>query len=109
MSETLDPAVEPALGVPQPAVVRPHRVWARWIALALAALFGLSLLWPDEPMIPVQGATRADWHPRSFWYHPWGASGVHKGIDIFAPEGLPILAATSGLVVRSGMYGAAAT
>jgi hypothetical protein len=40
----------------------------------------MSLLWPDAPTIPVQGATRADWHPHSFWYHPWGASGVHKGM-----------------------------
>jgi murein DD-endopeptidase MepM/ murein hydrolase activator NlpD len=75
-------------------------------ALALAALFVLSLVWPDRPAMPVQGAVRADWNPRSFWYYPWGASGVHKGNDIFAPEGRPVLAATSGLVIRSGFYGA---
>ncbi len=72
----------------------------------LAAVFILSLAWPDDPAIPVQGAARADWNPRSFWYYPWGASGVHKGIDIFAPESRPVLAATSGLVVRSGLHGA---
>lgn len=27
---------------------------------------------------------------------------VHKGIDIFAPEGTPVIAATSGLVVYAG-------
>jgi murein DD-endopeptidase MepM/ murein hydrolase activator NlpD len=76
----------------------------RW-ALAFAAAFVLSLAWPDHPAIPVRGATRADWNPRSFWFYPWGASGVHKGIDIFAPEGRPVLAATSGLVIRSGFRG----
>jgi peptidoglycan LD-endopeptidase LytH len=72
---------------------------------AVVAVFALPLAWPDHPAMPVQGATRADWSPRSFWYYPWGASGVHKGIDIFAPEGRPVLAATSGLVVRSGLVG----
>jgi murein DD-endopeptidase MepM/ murein hydrolase activator NlpD len=83
-----------------------RRRLCRRAALGLAAAFLLLLLWPDDPLIPVQGATRADWNPRSFWYHPWGASGVHKGIDIFAPEGRPVLAATSGLVLRSWTYGA---
>jgi murein DD-endopeptidase MepM/ murein hydrolase activator NlpD len=77
----------------------------RW-ALAVAAVFVLSLAWPDHPALPVQGATRADWNPRSFWYYPWGASGVHKGIDIFAPDGRPVAAATSGVVIRSGLHGA---
>ena len=80
--------------------------WLRRWLLAVAAAFALSLAWPDHPAMPVRGATRADWNPRSFWYYPWGASGVHKGIDIFAPEGRPVLAATSGLVVRSGFAGA---
>jgi len=56
--------------------------------------------------MPVQGATRADWNPRSFWYYPWGASGVHKGIDVFAQESRPVLAATSGVVIGSGFHGA---
>jgi len=78
----------------------------RLILAAIAAAVALPLAWPDHLAIPVQGATRADWNPRSFWYYPWGASGVHKGIDIFAAEGRPVMAATAGLVVRSGFYGA---
>lgn len=56
----------------------------------------------ESHRIPVAGATIKDWNPVSFWYYPWGRSGVHKGIDIFAKEGTPVLAATSGLVVFSG-------
>ena len=32
----------------------------------------------------------------------WGSSGVHKGIDIFAPFGTPALAPTDGLVIFAG-------
>jgi murein DD-endopeptidase MepM/ murein hydrolase activator NlpD len=96
------PAPDAAATLPSGA----RRRWLRRWPLAAAATFALSLAWPDHSAMPVQGATRADWNPRSFWYHPWGASGVHKGIDIFAPEGRPVLAATSGLVVRSGLVGA---
>ena len=52
--------------------------------------------------IPVAGASAADWNPKSFWYTPWGRSGIHKGIDIFAREGVPVLSASSGVVVYTG-------
>lgn len=66
-------------------------------------LVGFAL--PEKPTIPVAHATSADWHPDSFWYEPWGASGVHKGIDIFAAKGTPVLASTHGLVVSTGEIG----
>ncbi len=100
MDGTREAALFPA------GIQRCRRQRARGIRVGLAMFIGLALLWPVDPLIPVQGATRADWHPRSFWHHPWGASGAHKGIDIFAPEGRPVLAATSGLVLRSGIHGA---
>ena len=53
-------------------------------------------------MVPVDGASVSDWNEDTFWYEPWGASGVHRGIDIFAPIGRDVLAATSGLVVFQG-------
>jgi len=59
-------------------------------------------LTPEQHIIPVQGATPKDWNPKSFWYYPWGRSGVHKGIDIFAPDGAPVVAATDGLVLYTG-------
>jgi len=60
------------------------------------------LLLPERLVIPVQGATRADWNPKSFWHRPWGRSGVHRGIDIFAPQGRSVVAASSGIVLFAG-------
>lgn len=58
---------------------------------------------PEDLIIPVKGATKGDWNPKSFWFSPWGKSGVHKGVDIFAKEGTPVIAASSGLVVNAGV------
>lgn len=55
--------------------------------------------------MPVKNATVRDWNANSFWYYPWGRSGVHKGIDIFAPHGTPVRATTGGIVLYSGRYG----
>ena len=68
----------------------------------LVFTLALGLLLPARGVIPVQNATTKDWNERSFWYIPWGKSGVHKGIDIFAKRGTPVLASTSGLVVYTG-------
>lgn len=104
MKEPMGDAAAAAATVALPAARRRTR-WRRR-GVALAAVLLLSSAWPDRPSVPVLGATPADWNPRSFWYYPWGASGVHKGIDIFAPEGRPVLAATPGLVLRSGFHDA---
>ena len=53
----------------------------------------------------MQGASPHDWNPKSFWFEPWGVSGVHKGIDIFAREGTAVLSATPGVVVYWGRLG----
>lgn len=70
------------------------------LALLLLIVAGAAL--PETLRIPVAGANRNDWHPDSFWYEPWGRSGVHKGIDIFAAQGTPVLAPSYGLVVFRG-------
>lgn len=70
--------------------------------LSLLAVLALGFLVPERLVIPVEGATTSDWNDATFWYEPWGASGVHKGIDIFAPEGKHVLAASGGLVTFSG-------
>lgn len=53
-------------------------------------------------IIPVKGATTADWNKNSYWYHPWGKSVTHKGIDIFASKGTAVIAAHKGWVVATG-------
>ncbi|MDJ0939743.1 MAG: M23 family metallopeptidase [Woeseiaceae bacterium] len=72
---------------------------------ALATLLVAGYLLPERLIIPVEGATTRDWNEQTFWYEPWGVSGVHKGIDIFAPAGQPVIAATGGVVVFSGTLG----
>lgn len=52
--------------------------------------------------MPVAGADRGDFNPESFWYYPWGRSGVHKGIDVFAPIGRPVQSPVEGIVVFRG-------
>lgn len=77
-----------------------------FIAKALAGLAltvtiaGLSL--PEALTIPVRGATPADWNSKTFWFRPWGKSGVHRGIDIFAMEGTAATASCSGIVLFAG-------
>jgi peptidoglycan LD-endopeptidase LytH len=65
-------------------------------------ILALGLLIPQHGVIPVQNATSKDWNANSFWFSPWGKSGVHKGIDIFAKRGTPVISSTSGLVVYTG-------
>lgn len=57
---------------------------------------------PEPHLVPVLGATTKDWNPKSFWYYPWGRSGVHKGIDIFAHKNTPVISPTHGIILFSG-------
>lgn len=70
------------------------------LGLLLIGLVGVVL--PSSATIPVLNATCSSWNPKTFWFGPWGTSGVHKGIDIFARKNTPVLAATSGLVLFAG-------
>lgn len=66
-------------------------------------VLGLLIAWavlPEWPRIPVEGASARDWNPRTFWFEPWGRSGVHKGIDIFARSGTPVRSASYGLAPK---------
>lgn len=98
----------PGLGHAEPTVpVDPPpgkaRRWRRVLRVLIAILV-LGCLLPAPMQIPVAGASVADWNPRSFWFEPWGRSGVHKGIDIFAPKGRPVVAASAGVVLYRGEW-----
>lgn len=68
----------------------------------LFVIFLCGYLMPQHIVIPVAHATSKDWNPHSYWHHPWGVSGVHKGIDIFAKHGTPVHASASGIVIFKG-------
>lgn len=78
------------------------RTVMRWLLLVGAVILAVGLVLPEARGIPVQGAGQGDWHPDTFWYYPWGRSGVHKGVDIFAKKGTPVVASSGGLVLFSG-------
>ncbi len=81
---------------------RPRKRIGRRIAAVAAAVIVAGFLIPQDPIIPVTGATSADWNPETFWYEPWGISGVHKGIDIFGTREQDVVASTGGIVLYSG-------
>lgn len=75
----------------------------------IAKLFSLILLGfivPQNFKMPVENATSADYNKASFWYYPWGKSGTHKGVDIFAKKGTKIHSSVKGLVLATGKQGA---
>lgn len=53
---------------------------------------------PERFTLPVENMNSHSFNHRSFWYYPWGASVCHKGVDVFAPKGKGVFAATSGIV-----------
>ena len=67
--------------------------------LCVCVVVLLGFLFPQKHRMPVQGATASDYHPKSFWYYPWGKSVVHKGVDIFGKRGTPVYSATTGIVL----------
>lgn len=84
----------------------------RWIKVSItiaAFTLGIGFVIPERSTIPVHGASNKDWNPRSFWYEPWGKSGVHKGIDIFAARGVPVVSSTYGVALYYGSFGIGGT
>ncbi|MEM7368971.1 MAG: M23 family metallopeptidase [Bacteroidota bacterium] len=73
----------------------------RWVIVGPLLVFLIGLALPQYLIIPVKDASEKDWNPETFWYYPWGKSGTHKGVDIFAREGTAVLSATYGLVLAS--------
>lgn len=77
------------------------------LILSIAGIVVLTagFLLPQPFQMPVLGADAHSYNPRSFWYHPWGRSVTHKGVDIFARAGTPVRASVPGVVVYTGTWG----
>ncbi|WP_205676501.1 M23 family metallopeptidase [Alteromonas portus] len=75
------------------------------ILLIVLVFICAGLVIPEKLVIPVEGASSNDWNHNTFWYEPWGSSGVHKGVDIFGVKGTPVQSATSGYVIYTGELG----
>ena len=72
------------------------------ILLGLVLLCLVGLLIPQQLTMPVVGVGKGSYNAQSFWAYPWGKSVTHKGVDIFAPKGTQVQAATSGIVLYAG-------
>lgn len=68
-------------------------------------IFLSGFLMPQHLKMPVEGANKKSYNQQSFWYYPWGKSGTHKGVDIFAKEGTHIRSSVNGMVVYTGQLG----
>lgn len=75
------------------------------ILLIFLVIICAGLAMPEKLVIPVEGASSDDWNHNTFWYEPWGSSGVHKGVDIFGAKGTPVQSATTGYVIYTGELG----
>ena len=76
------------------------------IAAASMLILLLIVAWmPSRFVMPVEGATIKSYDQKSFWAYPWGKSVYHKGVDIFAKQGTPVLSSTKGFVVSKNSVG----
>ena len=74
----------------------------KFAALILLVILLIGFAIPERLVIPVENATSNDWNHNTFWFEPWGRSGVHKGIDIFGRTGTRVQSPTHGLVFFRG-------
>src|SRR6188768_2627965 len=79
------------------------RLWR--LLLLLLVVITIGLLLPRNFTMPVKNADRRSYDQRSYWCYPWGKSVTHKGVDIFAKAGTPVLSASEGIVVYKGKLG----
>ncbi len=70
--------------------------------LIFFSLLVAGLILPQSFEMPVFRASKSDYNQDTFWYYPWGSSGTHKGVDIFAAEGTELLSSTHGFVIAKG-------
>jgi len=75
----------------------------KYLLYSLTLTFLLFYTYPEDRVIPVQDAKTRDWNEKSFWFEPWGSSGVHKGIDIFGKKGQEVIATNDSFVISTGV------
>lgn len=74
----------------------------RLVSIILVLVVGIGLIMPQRFINPVEGADKNSYNSKSYWFYPWGKSGTHKGVDIFAKEGTRVNSSTDGLVIFTG-------
>jgi len=70
--------------------------------LVFLTVLAVGFIVPQNFTNPVDKADKNSYNLKSFWFYPWGESGTHKGVDIFAKEGTSVNASTGGLVLFTG-------
>ena len=58
-------------------------------ACSFLAILCIGLVIPEKLVNPVENATSNDWNHNTFWYEPWGRSGVHKVSIFLERQALP--------------------
>jgi peptidoglycan LD-endopeptidase LytH len=66
----------------------------------IVLVFGFVI--PQNFSNPVDKADKNSYNSKSYWFYPWGKSGTHKSVDIFAKEGTTVYSSTGGLVIFQG-------
>ena len=78
-------------------------IFSFFLFVLFAMVLAVNLVKDNKNMpIPVLNATHNNWDKKSFWFSPWGSTGVHKGIDIFAQQKTPVITPIGGIVVSTG-------
>lgn len=72
------------------------------LVFSLILFVAIGFFIPENFNMPVEGANSKSYHPNSYWYYPWGKSGTHKGVDIFAKQGTAIHSSTASIVLFTG-------
>jgi len=79
-----------------------HTSKKKIFGLGFLIVIVVGLLIPQNFENPVDKADKNSYNSKSFWFYPWGKSGTHKGVDIFAKEGTTVRSSTRGLVLFTG-------
>jgi peptidoglycan LD-endopeptidase LytH len=79
-----------------------HLSKKKMVGLGLLVILVIGLILPQNFEVPVDKADKNSYSSKSFWFYPWGKSGTHKGVDIFAKEGTVVKSSTGGLVLFKG-------